>query len=94
MTNKKPRHSGMDAGQIRQEWICIYPIGVQGRIALHESRHKDVNVQFGTVPESSAGVTGKLPSMALDARVPAGMTTLELFRKNDRLKYIRYWPIP
>jgi hypothetical protein len=38
-------------------------------------------------PESSLGVTGKLPSMALNTRVPAGMTTLELLCKNDRLKY-------
>lgn len=44
----------------------------------------------GIAPESSAGVTGKLPYMALDTRVPAGMTTLELFRKNGRLKYIPY----
>jgi hypothetical protein len=33
------------------------------------------------IPESSAGATGKLPSMALDARVSAGMTALEFFRK-------------
>jgi hypothetical protein len=28
-----------------------------------------------------------LPSMALDTRVPAGMTTLGIFRKSDRLQY-------
>jgi hypothetical protein len=49
-----------------------------------------VNVQLDIAPESSAGVTGKLPSMALDTRVPTGMTTLEYFRINGRLKYISY----
>jgi len=54
---------------------------------LYPYRHKDENARFGIAPESSDGVTGKLPSMALDTRFPAGMTTLELFRKNDRLKH-------
>jgi hypothetical protein len=41
------RHTGLDAGQIRQERICIN-LGVQGRIALHESSHKDVELRLCT----------------------------------------------
>ncbi|MDD5321947.1 MAG: hypothetical protein PHD43_15325 [Methylococcales bacterium] len=56
------RHTGRDAGQIRRERICINPFGVQGRIALHESSHKDVELRLCTQPQSSTDAATQLPS--------------------------------
>ncbi|MEI7868566.1 MAG: hypothetical protein WCI11_11790 [Candidatus Methylumidiphilus sp.] len=42
---------------------------------MPESSHKDVNLWVGTLPESSTCASGKLPSMALDSGIHAGMTT-------------------
>ena len=41
---------------------------------MPESRHTDVSLQIRTALESSPGANGKLPSMALDSGIPAGMT--------------------
>jgi hypothetical protein len=60
---------------------------VQGRIALHESSHMDVNAWATIALKLNDDKTGKLPSMALDTRVPASMTMLRIFRKNGRLKH-------
>jgi hypothetical protein len=64
----------MDAGPIRRERIGIDPSGVRGRIAPHESRHTDVNAWVVIALKSSNDVTGKLPSLALDTGILAGMT--------------------
>jgi hypothetical protein len=37
---------------------------------------------------NQANVIGISPSMALDTRVPADMTTLGIFRTSDRLQHI------
>jgi hypothetical protein len=69
------RHTGMAAGLIRRERICINPEGVQSRIALHESSHRDVKLFLAprlVMPQRF----GKLPSMALDTGIHAGMTVL------------------
>jgi hypothetical protein len=47
---------------------------------MPESRHTDVNGWITPVLKSNNDVTGKLPSLALDTRFPAGMTTPGLFR--------------
>ncbi|MEI7867617.1 MAG: hypothetical protein WCI11_06980 [Candidatus Methylumidiphilus sp.] len=41
---------------------------------MPESSHKDVKLRAGTLPESSTCASGKLPSMALDSGIHAGMT--------------------
>ncbi len=42
---------------------------------MPESSHRDVNLSIGTELRSSSGKAVKLPSMALDTGIPAGMTT-------------------
>ncbi|MEI7867099.1 MAG: hypothetical protein WCI11_04340 [Candidatus Methylumidiphilus sp.] len=41
---------------------------------MPESSHKDVNLGVGHLPKSSTCASGKLPSMALDSGIHAGMT--------------------
>ncbi|MEI7868947.1 MAG: hypothetical protein WCI11_13740 [Candidatus Methylumidiphilus sp.] len=41
---------------------------------MPESSHKDVKLRAGTLPKSSTCASGKLPSMALDSGIHAGMT--------------------
>ena len=41
---------------------------------MPESSHKDVSLGAGNLPESSTCASGKLPSMALDSGIHAGMT--------------------
>ena len=48
--------------------------GPSFRHGLPESSHKDVNLGAGNLPESSTCASGKLPSMALDSGIHAGMT--------------------
>ncbi|NOT86329.1 MAG: hypothetical protein HOP02_16455 [Methylococcaceae bacterium] len=41
---------------------------------MPESSHMDVNLRTGIKPKSSHRGIGKLPSLALDSGIPAGMT--------------------
>ncbi|MEI7867532.1 MAG: hypothetical protein WCI11_06545 [Candidatus Methylumidiphilus sp.] len=41
---------------------------------MPESSHKDVKLWVGNSPESNICASGKLPSMALDSGIHAGMT--------------------
>jgi hypothetical protein len=43
---------------------------------MPESSHKDVNLQAGTTSRSSTCATDKLPSLALDSGIHAGMTAV------------------
>ena len=43
---------------------------------MPESSHKDVKLRAGNSPDSNTCANGKLPSMALDSGIHAGMTGL------------------
>ncbi|MEI6267910.1 MAG: hypothetical protein WCP01_03445 [Methylococcaceae bacterium] len=43
---------------------------------MPESSHTDVKLWYGIDPKSCGNVIGKLPSMALDTGILAGMTAL------------------
>jgi len=44
---------------------------------MPESSHKEVKLGFATKPFSNADATDKLPSMALDSGIHAGMTAMD-----------------
>ncbi|MEI7869514.1 MAG: hypothetical protein WCI11_16620 [Candidatus Methylumidiphilus sp.] len=44
---------------------------------MPESSHKDVNLGVAIKPFSNTYATGKLPSLALDSGIHAGMTAME-----------------
>ncbi|MCX7112736.1 MAG: hypothetical protein NTX45_21955 [Proteobacteria bacterium] len=44
---------------------------------MPESSHKDVNLGVAIKPFSNTYATDKLPSMALDSGIHAGMTAME-----------------
>ncbi|MCX7109515.1 MAG: hypothetical protein NTX45_05165, partial [Proteobacteria bacterium] len=48
--------------------------GPSFRHGLPESSHKDVNLGAGNFTKSGTCASGKLPSMALDSGIHAGMT--------------------
>gem|GEM_PF-1166345 len=49
--------------------------GIAGPVrARSESSHMDVKLWTGIAPKSCSNDIGKLPSMALDTGIPAGMT--------------------
>jgi len=53
---------------IHKCWRAVIPAW------MPESSHKDVNLWADNLPDSSTCASGKLPSMALDSGIHAGMT--------------------
>ncbi|MEI7868374.1 MAG: hypothetical protein WCI11_10810 [Candidatus Methylumidiphilus sp.] len=51
---------------------------------MPESSHKDVKLRAGNSPDSNTCASGKLPSMALDSGIHAGMT---MFSRSVGLVY-------
>ena len=71
------RHSGMDRRTNRQDSRFARlrrPKGEGHGCTLIHQDCRDVDLRVGSLPESSTCATFKLPSMALDSCIPAGMT--------------------
>ena len=70
------RHSGRDAGQIGRtaDLHGLSARKVKDTDVPHASSHKDVKLWTAKSLETNICAIGKLPSMALDSGIPAGMT--------------------
>ncbi len=53
--------------------------------------YRDVHLRVGTLPEPNTCATYKLPSMALDSCIPAGMTAVLVRRNMDIALRVPAW---